>query len=32
VKGVCGHEKQTPPACVCECKDKRAAFGFVVEQ
>jgi hypothetical protein len=32
MKGVCGHEKQTPPACVCECKDKRAAFGFVVEQ
>ena len=32
VKGVCGHEKQTPPACVCECKDKMAGFGFVVEQ
>jgi surface protein len=30
VKGVCGHKKQTPPACVCECKDKRAAFGFNV--
>ena len=30
VKGVCGTFGQKTPACVCECAEKMASFGFNV--